>query len=331
MKNIEVEDIVIAKVADKNFLLKVANFKGDAVTGEIATVASDKVESITFLPEDIVANLGKKPVNGTAYGIKIEIFNKYLTTDLGKIALFCKLGESKKHIKKAYNNVHSKLEKLGLLGFSYTLDLEVREKNGKMAGMYTTVKNIDNANDRLTIYLDAASADLEGTLFHESGHGIWNRLLVKESLKAKWIESYSAYIEDQMISDKELKKHFADLKASGNSFSAYSKYIKSEGDELEFMVMKFILKYFKEIRRLSLKDIDDLVAYDFDTLKELWPQKISSVGKIKENPISEYAMKNVQEYFCECFRLHCGGLKLPKSVRKLMEKTISSCATVKGT
>jgi hypothetical protein len=57
-------------------------------------------------------------------------------------------------------------------------------------------------------------------------------------------------------------------------------------------------------------------------VEDLWPEK--DVDKNELNPIvSEYACKNPEELFAEAFSFSLVGKKLPKSVGKLLDKTLS--------
>ncbi len=324
------KDYVIASIVDKNYLVKVSNVSGETITGDIATISSDKGEPVTFFVDDVISNLGDKPKSGTTYGIKVEIFNRFIDTDFGKVAAFVYLDKaSRKEISKYYNKAYKILNNFGLLGFTYTLEHEIRDKAGKMCGCYKSQKNLD-FNDTMTFFVNAERGDLsiEEVILHESGHGIWHRLIQQDNLKSKWVEDYSKFIEVETVSDKAIKSHKVKLISSGNSFSEYKKNLKLTGDELDEVLINGIIKYFKEARRLSIKDLDYVALYDKDFLKEIWPVHAQDLSVVKQNPISEYAMKNVQEYFCECFRLHAIGKKLPKTTRKLMEKTISVSARV---
>lgn len=326
------KDYVLASIMDKNYLVKVTNLKDTSIKGEIATVASEKVEEITFFPEDVIANLGNSPKSGTVYGIKVEIFNRYIDTKFGKVALFVKADkETKKLLIKSFNKAYSKLHDLGLLGFSYTLDINVKDKQGKMQGCYTASKNLDH-NDTMTLFAEADLAGLtfEEVILHESGHGIWHRLIQQEKTKAKWVEDYSRYIEIQSVKEKVIKQHLLALINSGVTLSQYKNSLKAEGDEFDILLITAIIKYFKEVHRLSIKDLDYVSVHDQDFLKAIWPTCSQQISRVKGNNISDYSMKNVQEYFCECFRVHASGTKIPKTTRKLMEKTISQCGSVKG-
>jgi hypothetical protein len=325
---IQKDDYVIAHLIDKDFCVKIHEIKKNSIDGQIATVARDKVELVSFFPEDIIANLGPNPKNGTAYGVKVEIFYRYLETNFGKVALFTDIEKSeRKELSKHYNKAFAKLVDIGLDEFTYTLDLEIRGKSGKMAGCYGVAKNLDNF-DKLTIFIEAEIGDLtiEDVLYHESGHGVWNRLLQQDKYKARWVEDYCRFIESESINSKELSKHLSNLISSGETYTKYISSVKREGDDYDKELIKCLSTYFKQVRRLMPKDLDYLALYDRDFLKSVWPLKSQEFTKIKGNPISDYAMKNAQEYFCECFRIHMAGKKLPKTTRKLMEKTIGSCA-----
>lgn len=327
---INLKDYVVANIVDKNYLIEVTKISNDTITGNIATVSSDKSEPVTFFSEDVISNLGSKPKSGTTYGIKVEIFNRFLDTNFGKVATFVSLDKaSRKEIISEYNKAYKILSDLGLLSFTYTLDNEIRDKSGKMCGNYLAAKNLDYS-DKLTYFAHSERGDLSiaEVILHESAHGIWHRLIQQDSVKSKWVEDYSKFIEVESVSDKSIKSHLASLIATGNSFSDYKRDLKLNGDELDQVLFNGIIKYFKEARRLSVKELDYVALYDKDFLQSIWPIHAQDLSIVKQNPISEYAMKNVQEYFAECFRLHSVGKKLPKTTRKLMEKTISSCGKV---
>ncbi|MET1764976.1 hypothetical protein ABXL13_20965, partial [Yersinia enterocolitica] len=86
---------------------------------------------------------------------------------------------------------------------------------------------------------------------------------------------------------------------------------------------KWILKAIKAQSKISLAELDLLFEADYgDYIRAVWP--VRGVTRTDLDPlITEYATKNFKETLAEAVSWHLVGLKLPKEVVNLVEKTLS--------
>jgi hypothetical protein len=71
---------------------------------------------------------------------------------------------------------------------------------------------------------------------------------------------------------------------------------------------------------MSPEDLNILLNQNSKALSAIWPT--SAAISHSDSLISEYAKTSVQELFAEAFAYHFTGKELPKTIKKLLEKTV---------
>lgn len=331
-------DFLLVNYDTVTFLIELSSKKGDRYSGIIhqgkkgASLAEIVDKNIIFFGEDIKANLGKNPPTGKVYGMDIKILRKVEESELGTVNFYCRMSkEDRKKFLKDLVKVRKVMKKFALTSL-LPFDIEViQNPKTKMLGMYAVRKVKKGEEDipvkDLITYNDIPENDIVDTFCHEIGHGIWYRLITKHTLKARWIKLYTDHIKLGDFSEKDISKMKKMYLKYALPIKEFKKVLKTEYEEFEQDLFNEIISTITATHRLSLQEIDDLIlAGDVETLSDIWPNFKLILINMKDTNISEYAKKNVREFFSECTRIYLTGGKLPKKARKLMEKTLQLSA-----
>lgn len=312
-----VDDYVQVATDNRKCLVQVTKRSDDMCAGVNQKHFPYSEDEIVFERDDVVANLGRRPER---LGHEVHHSTSKLS-GIGEINFFIKVSSSTKDdLKEVIKKGYKALEKKRLVSF-FPLNFEVRPEKGRMLGYYSTdmKSDIDTMGFRI-----GELQDLTHCFYHEAAHGIWDRLITKRSTKAKWISLYNEFI----AVDKLTKQQMNDLYHSFASMACtVTEFKDSLEDEEEVLLMKEVLSYIKKYHRIALKDLDLLADDDKKAIKALWPSDAISLTKEKDTGISLYSLKSPLELFCESFAFYMTGKSLPKSVKKLMSKTLEQAAT----
>lgn len=273
---------------------------------------------ISFERADVIANYADSPEK---MGMEV-LRHESVIKAVGSINYFVRPTKTLiKEIEKTVSKGYDELEKRALVSF-FPINVEVRGEKGKLAGSYTT--NMKTDLDTLCFHLlDGQS--LRHTFFHEIGHGIFNRLVTKHSTKADWVEAYNELIAVDEITKHDLKRLYKNFVASGMEMREFRKELEEESDTV---ILKEILAYIKKYHRLSVQDLDILILDSkFDEIRKVWARDPLALTNANTTKISEYAAKSPTELFCEAFAFYMTGKKLPKEIKKLLEKTLQEAAS----
>jgi hypothetical protein len=206
------------------------------------------------------------------------------------------------------------LKKFAVAGY-FKVELEVRQPQGKYAGMYKHRPKGDT--DILIIKPDLTMDGLEYLIHHEYAHGIWYRMMTPK-MRLSWVRLYHKYITLQEIKEKELQDILADLEASG-SVGGFLR----EAEENTKAQVKEVLKHILNVHGLNKSHLEMMLEND-ESISEYWPSSIEMSEK--ETCITEYARKSPEEFFAEAIAHKFTGRMLPKRVEELYEKTMSRLA-----
>lgn len=270
---------------------------------------------------DVVAVLGRNPAFGAAYGCSIEPFVRTVESSAwGSLHFFCKMEDSDRDaLKSGLARVHKKLSHHGLQGF-LPIDIEIRNAKGKYAGSYRHTTSPD-ARDRMVLHpkLWENTPYLVG---HESGHGVWYRLLTNKQ-QARWITLYHSYLTVTDCDSSVVKTLRDDF--CGQS-GEHVRDFRGQLDEDTAPVFDLCIDHITTYHGLSVQNIDKLVdAENASALRTMWPT--SKVLRTDyEYPVSEYAMTKPEEFFAESFAFWLLGTKLPKRISSLMSEHMQRVA-----
>ena len=285
----------------------------------VSEITKDKVYGVMFkdtaqIPyegplKDIFANLGAKPRPGWVYGVNIsELVTIEEMADGSSLILKADLSDEHRAMLEAallkWDHILSKLN----------FDLEIRPAHKKILGTYQTRKQ-KSRTDVMCLYLGSFKTErqLDHTITHEAGHGLWNRFVTPKS-QARMIEHY---LESITLNPAELPV----IEVMGEKFDAFdgtiAQYMKMM-TPADKKIFKKVLIWIKAIYKIKREELDNLHSGGISTLKYFPNHKIveSDVTPI----ITQYATTNVYEFFCESFSLYHLGDEIPADVWETIKK-----------
>lgn len=272
-------------------------------------------DMITYDPKSVIANFGQDPRPGKAFGITIEPFRSRITSkNFGEIDIYRKMEEPEfTALKKAMKSLYPKLE-AHRCHITLPVRFVIRPAQGKYAGYFKMItRRKDNVILDHICLMPKIMTDvpyLEYVIAHETMHSLWFRA-VPDDLKAKWLKLYR-----KRLSLVNIKK--VTLESLGREIASYegtvTDYMKEMADDETNSIIKEVLTWISKYHRLSKREIRLLQDYDNEALMDLWPTH-AELAKGNNDP-TEYAMKNVAEFFAECGALKVTGKKLSKDIQK---------------
>ena len=324
------------KGAPKRVLFKVTGSSSDGkeVHGRLEKCPHIQELTVEAHRKDIILNLGKYPKPGKVYGF--DLAQLYLGSKehkaFGELHFFTNPEEKAvASLWSALDNVHDKLRKHGLSGLlELPCTFEVVPKHGKYAGVYMHSKNLDKVPSRLKIsvgddVLETASiGNYTYIMAHELGHLAHFQCLADyPKLNAQWVELFSSTIAPSYVEAERCMEIGKTLLANTEMGL---RGFQSEADEETRSDLKLILKWLKEMKGVTSKEVDLLLQADTKSatkaFKAIWPQ-IDILSKGLRPVITEYATVNYRETFAESFAFYLCNKKLPERVTELIEKSFS--------
>ncbi len=274
---------------------------------------------VEFNLNEVMANLGKMPPVGTAYGQKIEPLLKTRTSKLWEeIRLYKHLDEKEEsELISQISIAHKRLRELKCGDIK--IELEVRQEQGKYSGMYKFYPKRES-----DIMIVKPKQNLEGMheiVWHEFGHGVWFRKMTPRQ-RLQWIKLYHAYVALTDVTEKDLAEICEEVESAGS----INDFVK-EADEQTLMIFKVALRQITQVHGLNKRHLD-LALTQGESIADYWP--VSLELSEKEMIITDYARKSPEEFFAEAFTLQVAKKKLPKRVRLLMEETLSKLTAAAG-
>lgn len=319
-------------------LLHVTRSKGKfEVVSPMYPPYSTPINQVPFAEERILgetarkyalANLGKQPPKGSVFGVSI---NFPLKQD--KIKPFKEVFFYRDMTPKEYKHLISSVEDFHqwLLSKKIRIDwpfLEIHEGKGRYAGEYQVKVKDDEVYQIVRLHpklKEDELPDYDPIIAHEIGHAIWYQLLSNRA-KAKWVELFTQYCKPIPVTKEDLVQ-FRDGVLALRTPTPIDDFLEDlEDDEAD----KFdqILAYFEEVYHLKTEHLEYLIQGRGD-LEKLWPQSVTRIFEA-ETPISDYAMKNPEEFWCEALAYYYTHNELlPGEVRNLMERTLKNLEQAK--
>lgn len=310
-----IEDYVLVHQGNRKHLVSVEKTSDKMCRGVKQDNFPYDESDLTFEKDEVVANYGKSPKPF----IHEAFYKEFNHKDFGRVLFFTKVSKDvKTEIEELLTTAFKKLNKAGVNHF-LPVNVEVRPPKGKMLGHYKTQKH-EGELDILCIR-PSLENPLDFTLYHECAHGVWQRLITQRKIKASWIRDYHQFIEVQHLTSKDLKSLLNELLSATQSVSEFKAGL-SENDQ---DILREVLSYIKKYHRLSVHDLNLLIdCGDTETITTLWPTDTIALAKIKGNGVTNYSLKNVEEYFAEVFATHMTKGNLPPRTQKLLLKTFGA-------
>jgi hypothetical protein len=313
---------VIGNDGKKNWLLQVSSVNDNMVYGHLDNRRAYEPQQGEFSMHQIVAVLGKNPAPGSAYGLVIEPFLRTLEHEFwGNVHLHARLKkEERTSLKKALTDIGRKLTKHKLDGFlqAGNLEVEVRPPKGKYTGMYH-YKIKDGENMDRMILRPKTGIPMDYVVAHESGHGVWYRLMTPQQ-QARWIKMYHSYTKMKDFEPHHIRK----LRDSYIEDSVSLRDFRGQLEEAQILLFDNLIGSLCGNTRLTARHLDLLAETgELATIKDVWPTHVEDSDF--EIAITEYGTKNPEEFFAESFAYWLLGNNLPKRIASAMEKTIINC------
>lgn len=316
---------VIYKIANRNYLGRVHASEGSSMV-----VVNENYGNIPHLrtvqeieKDQVILDLGSKPHPGKVYGVDLEhlYLGKRNLPHLGEVGLFYKPKKKVlRNLNTAASVVRKRLKKRNLEALmDHNIYWHLQGKAKKYAGKYTRLNRQGTLTEIITFCVENYDAsDYAYILTHELGHVMhYNYVKDDSKLDAAWMALYTKSKEVKLVSKKDCEA-VRDLVVNEDGTPSQAVKLLDEEARKNF---DQIIKQMKRLHNLGLKELDVLwFGNQLDKIRELWA---TVVPYSDEEPIlNEYALKNYEELFAEAFAFYIGGVKLPKAIHRLMEKTV---------
>lgn len=326
------KDYILIDVAGKAKLGKVAmaNDTGGTIVLEEALGQEEGTISSEFKTKEVIANLGRNPRSGKAFGANIEPYKQSMThKKIGQLDIFRELTEKDvTRIYKALDAAYKLFKKKASVHFlPIGKSTELRAPKGKMVGSYKFKHKKDENQDVMTL-CPLEFSDSKYNLYvvcHELAHGLWFRC-VPSNVKANWIKLYEKRMVVKDISKTNLKSLLREVQSYQCDIKSY---IREMGDEDTTVILKEVMKHIKRMHRLDAHELYMACADDKQLLADVWPSRAQLSEPMAD--VSDYALKSVAEFFAESVSLSFTGTKLPKDVEKELKNTMGRLTIIHTT
>lgn len=323
---------------NKKFLMKVRESTDEDITGILEHMPHLQRfrSSITVKHKEVIALLGPNPAEGRVHGIDVaqRYQGKKTHPKVGDVHFFYDIDKAVvTDLMTAFDKVYNLLKKRGL---DFLVDDIVWEilpyTGGKYAGMFIhkKIKGEDEALNRIQLHIESQPAsEWPFLILHELGHHLHTNFATSKKLNAVWVRLFNTSVRVHSIK-KETSQELLDSMLDGEDLPSD---FKTSLDEEQALSYKWILRTIQQLNGLSVRELDLMFEADMkDDIRKLWPTRTISHKELAP-VISEYSCKSYRETLAECFAFYCtvrklpSGDKLPESVVRLMEKTISYAKT----
>lgn len=309
------------------FFGKVQSRSGTILEGYIekdAHVSSLRV-SFEIPVKDVVLDLGTNPHPGSVYGF--DTTNRFFTRKVhdffGPICFFYK--PDKAVAKKIFDAFDAAAKIIQKAGFDFPAGISVweivpKESKGKWAGYFRKSKKPETNPHRFSIKPESApDSEWVYIILHEFSHYLHSSAMTGAKLNAAWIKLFNTSIRVRTIR-KELSISLLENLVAGEDRPSD---FKSSLDEDGRNAYNWILRTIKADHSVSIRELDTLFEADSkDEISNLWPQRTLH-HKDLQPIVSEYATTAVHELIAESLAFYWTRRKLPSSITKLVEKSLS--------
>lgn len=319
-------------------LMRVTAVKGDSIHGRLEKDPHIKPTPIELKEDQVVLNLGKRPVSGRVYGHDLSFLYRRTKEvgPYGSVHLFTDVTEETwdKFLEGA-REVYKKL-KSNRLDFLLSEDLVwqvvSRETSGKWAGWFQSAKLNKEGElkspPRISITLDentlmeSSLASYAYVIAHELGHHLhFSYLKSHPKNDRQWMSVFTETVTPKPVHAEKVVELLEGFVSSRSSPSSFMGSLEDEDRE----AFRHILKEINRTSHLSPRELEALCQNE-DTeaiIKRVWPRR-TVLAKLSPM-ISEYSLKNYHELFAETFAFWLLGRKIPERLKELMEQSVSLC------
>lgn len=321
--------IVKQKENEKPFLARVHSINDD---GRIEAVLEKDVhikqQRVTFRKKDVKVNLGISPLPGRAYGLDLDnLFKKTIEHEFwGPIHFFVELEkDALKVLKTSLDKTAERIQKMKLDPFVKLIETEIRAPKGKYAGMYLHSKDSEKSH---RIWYAPGKAEkmperMEDIIFHEFGHAVRFNGVTRNKTRNRWLRLYQKTIAPMTIGKDVLAQMLKDFDEYDEQDQSFNAVFRTLNEDANPRSTKAILQWFKQTHKIGTRELEIMWrSSKTKDLEKYWPTHLIDTHDLKP-VITDYATKNVEELFAECFALHCQRKKLPEKFQELMDESLS--------
>jgi hypothetical protein len=323
------QQYVIVKVGDdKPFLAQIEKIKGECALVVPQKDVHIKRDVIEVQKKQIRVVLGVNPLPGRVHGFDLNnLYRKTIEHSFwGPIHFFIKPEDSiMKVLKKGLDSSAKIVEKLGLEAYANGLfETEIRAKTGRYAGMY---KHGGKDKPNRVWYAPEFSMGnheaMEYVILHEFGHVIRFNGVLSNKMRNRWLRLYQKTIEQVKVPSKELDKILHGIAEQDESQVSFNAALKEATADCHPRFKKAILQWLKETHRISPRELEIMWrAGNTKDIADFWPDHLIDTHDLRPK-VTEYATKNVEELFAECFSFYAQKKKLPEVCVRLLEESLA--------
>jgi hypothetical protein len=306
-------DYLIVSGINKPILVKCIEFSKKNCSGYLDVPSkSDDSKSVSFAAKEIIANLGKYPRAGSAFGVKVEPLIRTIKDKRFKeIRIYQKMKDER--LDSMMDQLKVFWDVIKQAGHRAPYELEIRNPQGKYQGYYKHLPKAER--DILCLKPEGEMPDFQYIAFHEHGHGVWFRR-INDKVKTKWIKCYHNYVLLQDADEDTLNQIVDDLHAQGS----LRDYLKDAEEETK-LIINACIKHVGQVHNISKFHLEKLLNLQED-IGDYWPTFVEFSEK--QVAISDYSRKSPEEFFAEAYAFHQMGRPLPQKVDKLLNSTLAS-------
>ena len=278
--------------------------------------------------KDIKAMLGENPVPGTVYGFDMHnLYRKTIEHDFwGSIHFFIHPDkDTMTRLKKGLDETAKIVDKLNLGHYADCFETEIRAKKGKYAGMYK--HSTTEGKPKVVWYAPEHCMGSQDTMnyviLHEFGHVLRYNGLKTNKMRNKWLRLYQRTIAQVKVESKTLKGILHDLDDFDEEQESFKGALNGATQDAHPRIQKAITQWLKETHKISPRELEIMWrASKLEDIQKYWPDHMIDTHDLKPK-VTEYATKNVEELFAECFAFYAQKKKLPDVCVSLLEDSLS--------
>lgn len=316
---VDKDDFIVVRVGKKNKLCFAHSPKRNTAYIE-DTMNLDEPVTVEYDADTLIANLGKDPAPGKAYGVDIQPHYGDFQSDIGNVHLYRKLDDDeKKALTVSIKKIVKKVEEQGLAKVFPIKRVEILNQKGRWAGEYKISNKTGEVEDVIRLFPKILSDQIYNQYIwaHELGHAVWFRY-VPDRLRSEWLEMYNESTKVSKAKKSQMEDLCTALVSSQQSVREFQRDIEEE----ELAMFKEALSYLKKIHKMSPEDVNILLNQNSKVLVAIWPTTASISNN--ESLCGDYAKVSVHELFAEAYAFYTTGKQVPKSIQKLLEKTLKA-------
>jgi predicted metal-dependent hydrolase len=326
--------VIARRKEEKPFLARIEKVRDSGVLVALQKDIQYQKNVIEIEKKDIKVLLGENPLPGTVHGFDLNnLYRKTIEHDFwGPIHFFIHPEkETLKLLKNSLDRTAARIDKMGLSYYANVFQTEIRAKKGKYAGVYKH-SNAEGKPNIVWYAPDTCKGDqkvMDYIVFHEFGHVIRFNGIKTNKMRNRWLRLYQKTIAQVKVESKTLSSILHDLDDYDEEQESFKGALNGATQDQSPRIQKAIMQWLKETHKITGRELE--IMWRSSKLKDIgkyWPDHMIDTHDLKP-ALSDYATKNVEETFAECFAFYCQKMKLPNAFEELLEESISR-AKVEG-